>query len=286
MDLYRAHARENQRVTIRRMDSFFVGWDGQRLEIVDARGEVRLKDFDVVHFIGWQTQPEIAFVMAHYLHERHIPFIGKTLLGLYPQSKLAEMVLLTADNVSYPHSYYVHDNAKIVALWEWAHAAHALVFPVVVKAIVASKGEDNFLVRSLDELASLPLKSECTYIMQEFIANDKDYRALVFNNNVELVIERRRQNADTHLNNTAQGADAATVSLDDLPADFAVVTVQAARSLGRGDFAGVDLLVDEDTGKVVVLEVNKTPHLALGIPSVIDTKLNLLFAQLDRLAKQ
>ena len=286
VERYKSRALEHQHVTVRRMDSFFVSWNGQVLDITDLRGEIRLKDFDVVHIAGWQPEPDMGYVFAHVLKQRNMPFVGKTALELYPRSKVGEMVRLVLSDTPYPKSFYTCDNTKLTAMWNWAHERHGLEFPVVVKASTASKGDDNYLVRSREELTALPLNPDYRYLMQECIANERDYRVLVLGGKVELVIQRTRQNDDTHLNNTSQGAVAEVVELSGLPAHLSDTAVAAARALGREDIAGVDILIDREKGDLYVLEVNKTPHMSLGAENVIEHKLHALFTYLDRIANQ
>jgi glutathione synthase/RimK-type ligase-like ATP-grasp enzyme len=274
---YKQYARQDQDVTVRRLDSFFVAWDGKELQVVDRRGEIRLDDFDVVHLAGWQHEAELGYVLANWLEAHHIPFVGRTLLDWYPGSKVGEMTRLTLANVPYPKSFFAANNADLVTLFDWAHDAYGLMMPVVVKGTTASKGDDNHLVQSRDELAALTLDETSRYIMQEAIPNDCDYRVLVLGGEVKLIIRRTRVNQDSHLNNTAQGAKADVVEAGSVPGPIIETALAAAIALGRTDVAGVDILIDKDTNDLYVLEVNKTPHLSLGSPDVIETKLRSLF---------
>jgi glutathione synthase/RimK-type ligase-like ATP-grasp enzyme len=281
---YKARALAHQEVTVRRLDSFFASWNGEELEFTDARAEIRLEDFDVVHFAGWQPQPEMAYVAAQILRKKNIPFVGKTLLDIYPGTKVGEMVRLVLAGAPYPKSFFTTNSSQLTTLWEWAHHRHGLEFPVIVKAIAASKGEENFLIHSAEELQALRLDAAHRYIMQECIPNDGDYRVLVLGGEVRLVIKRSRQNNDTHLNNTAQGAAAVVVSGGDVPAGLKDTSLAAALALGRQDIAGVDVLIDSGSGKQYVLEVNKTPHMSIGAQNIIEQKLTALFSYLDQIA--
>lgn len=286
VERYKRYALKHQQITVRRMDSFFVSWDGGKLDIVDPRGKVRIEDFNVVHFAGWQPASDMAYVFANLLQKRGVPFTGKTVLDLYPGSKVGEMTRLTLQGISYPKSFYACDNTKLVALWDWAHQHAGLEFPVVVKASTGSQGNDNYLARSHEELESLPLNPAYRYIMQECIPNDSDYRVLVMGEKVEVVIRRSRINDDTHLNNTSQGANADLIELSSLPPQLAETASAAAKALGREDVAGVDILINKDTGDLYVLEVNKTPHMSIGAANVIEHKLRALFAYLDNVAQK
>lgn len=283
VDRYKQYAQEDQDVTVRRLDSFFVSWDGSALEVTDMRGEISLDQFDAVHFSGWQPQPDMAYAMAYYLQSKGIKFTGKTILDLYPGSKTGEMVrLVTAGSIPYPKSYYTTDESQLVQLFDWANANYSLEFPIVLKASNASKGEHNHLFRTKEELANFVPEPGMHYLMQEAIPNDCDYRVLVMGGQVQLVIKRTRTNAESHLNNTSQGASADVVPKEDWPDGLEDLAIRAAVALGREDIAGVDVLINKETDEQYVLEVNKTPHMSLGAENVIETKLRALFAQLAK----
>lgn len=282
---YKANVLPDQHVIVRELTSFFVSWNGTDLDIIDPRNEVNLQSFDMVFFAGWQSNVETAFALSHWLESRNIPFAARTLLDLYPWSKLDEMVKLGIERVPHPPTYFTGKNDQIGALFDWAHENHGLQFPIIVKGTVASRGEDNFLVSSREALLQLDLKPELRYIIQACIPNQFDYRVLVLDDTVELVIKRTR-GADTHVNNTAQGAQAEIINPATLAPTITETALRAARALGRTDIAGVDILVDSTTGEPYVLEVNKTPHMAVGAPEAIEHKLHALFTMLHDTARQ
>jgi glutathione synthase/RimK-type ligase-like ATP-grasp enzyme len=282
VDRYKQYAQADQEVTVRRLDSFFASWNGSALEVTDIRGEITLEQFDAVYFSGWQPQPDMAYAIAHYLHRKGITFTGKTILELYPGSKTGEMVRLVGAGIPYPKSYYTTEESKLAQLFDWAHEKHALELPIVLKASNASKGEHNHLFRSREELAGFIPEPGMHYLMQEAIPNDSDYRVLVIGGQVQLVIQRTRTNTDSHLNNTSQGAAADVVPKENWPEGLEDLAVRAAEALGREDIAGVDVLINKETGEQYVLEVNKTPHMSIGAENVIETKLRALFAQLAK----
>jgi glutathione synthase/RimK-type ligase-like ATP-grasp enzyme len=219
------------------------------------------------------------------LQAHGVRFTGKTILDLYPSSKVGEMTTLVLDGVAYPMSFYACNAGQLPALFAWAHEQYGLDFPIVVKGSRASKGEHNHLVRSLDELQSLDLETNGEYLMQVAIPNQCDYRVLVMGNEVKVVIRRTRIDKNSHLNNTSQGATADLLPEHQWPAGLTELSVHAAKALGRDDIAGVDILIDEKTGELYVLEVNKTPHMAIGAPNVIKNKLSALYEYLHELSK-
>jgi len=281
---YKQHARPGQEVTVRRLDSFFVAWDGAQLQVIDPHNAVKLEAFDTVYFAGWQADSEMAYCMACWLQSHHIPFVGRTILDLYPATKAGEMAQLILNHIPYVRSFFAADPRRLAELYDWAQQHCNLTFPVIVKSTTASKGEANFLVRSRQTLADLPIDTECRYLLQEYIPNTGDYRLVVINSRPQVVIRRVRSDPATHLNNTSQGAQASLVPLTQLPAGLATLAVAAAKALRRTDICGVDLLVSASTGQPYVLEVNKTPYMALGAPEGVDAKLEVLYKHIEQMA--
>lgn len=138
-------------------------------------------------------------------------------------------------------------------------------FPLVIKARQGRKGKDNYLVKNEAELMQLlEDRVDEAWVMQRFIENDGDYRVVVLGDKAETVIFRQRpKDADTHLNNTSQGASAMLVDISALPQGLCEDAVAAARVNGLA-VAGVDMMVDQKTGRHVILEVNGAPQLATG----------------------
>lgn len=274
--VYKSHARPDQEITTGRLDSLFVAWDGKQLDVADPTGAINLLQFNALHIVDWSINSELSFAVASYLRAHNIPTSNASILQANPETKLGEMVRLSQDDISYPKSFYAGKSHKMVALYNWAHEAHGLQFPVIVKGTEAAQGADNFMARSMEELQNLPLRPETRYIMQECIPNEFDYRVLVIGGRVTAIIKRSRTNTDSHLNNISQGASAELIPAEELP-EICDLALRAAKTMGRLDHAGVDILVDSETGKPYVLEVNRRPDMAGGQPEIVERKLNALY---------
>jgi len=97
------------------------------------------------------------------------------------------------------------------------------------------------------------------YIFQEFISNDFDYRVVVANNKATSVCKRTRVE-DKYRNNVALGATEEFVNVKDTPQGVIDIAVGASRAL-KLNWAGVDVVTDNNTNKNYVLEVNRRPGL-------------------------
>lgn len=133
----------------------------------------------------------------------------------------------------------------------------------VLKSTHGAKGQHNYVVHSADELRELVERnSEVSFILQEYIPNDGDYRVLVLNYKPVMVIKRVASEG-THLNNTSMGGSAENVSLSDIPAEWLDMAVAASR-VEKLEVAGVDIIVDRESGEAYVLEVNQSPQISTG----------------------
>jgi glutathione synthase/RimK-type ligase-like ATP-grasp enzyme len=136
-------------------------------------------------------------------------------------------------------------------------------------------GTNNWLVHDFKEFAEVvALPREQMVVVQNYVPNDCDYRVLVFGGSVRAVIRRSRQDdATTHVNNTSAGGRGDMVPLSEFPEELKEIALRAAAATNRKDIAGVDIIVDSETGKPYVLEVNKTPQIETG--SNVDKKTDI-----------
>lgn len=133
----------------------------------------------------------------------------------------------------------------------------------VLKSVNGTKGRDNHLVHSAEEIREITAKNpEIRYILQNFIPNDGDYRIVLLNFEPKLAIYRSANGKDFR-NNTSLGGEASLVPLDEVEPEVLDLAVRAAQALDI-KIAGADILQNRETGEYSVLEVNRTPQLASG----------------------
>jgi glutathione synthase/RimK-type ligase-like ATP-grasp enzyme len=125
------------------------------------------------------------------------------------------------------------------------------------------KGKLNFVVTSADEVLKLARENEgVRFVLQEFIPNSGDYRVLVLSYKPVLVI-KRTAGAGSHLNNTSQGGSAELVPIDQVDPKIVEMAVKVSRAEGL-EVSGVDIIIDKNTGKFYILEVNHAPQISSG----------------------
>lgn len=132
----------------------------------------------------------------------------------------------------------------------------------VLKSVQGTKGKDNYLVHSEEELRGIIAKNQdINFILQEFIENDGDYRIIVTNFKPKLAIFRSSKGNDFR-NNTSVGGEAKLISLNKVDKKILKLAVASAKALNIR-IAGADILPSK-TGEYTVLEVNRTPQLVTG----------------------
>lgn len=135
-------------------------------------------------------------------------------------------------------------------------------FPCIMKATHGSHGNDNHLVRDVKEVEAIATEaSDKLFVLQRFVPNDGDFRVLIIGDEV-MVIGRKAVDG-SHLNNTSQGGDAIVLPTDTLPEKVIADAKKIMHEL-RMTIAGVDVLMDKETGEYYFLEVNAQPQLMSG----------------------
>lgn len=243
----------------------------------------RLDDFDLVYFELWLKSPQQALAASMYLKRHKVPFIGHETLSILASTKVGELVRLSDNGIRLPKTYM---SSHYVALKEFKKKNPPLAYPFVAKAANTFGGQLNYLVRSYDELAQALQKNEDQFfVLQEFIPNEFDYRVLVMGGEIQFVLKRSRAaDSNSHLNNTSAGADGEFVPIDTLNETEQADALKAAELTLRSDFAGVDLLINSDTGDHYILEVNEAPAIQMGAGP--EYKIKKFMAHMQRVANR
>lgn len=135
----------------------------------------------------------------------------------------------------------------------------------VLKVTHSSKGAGVFLVHSADEINQIINDNpDKTFILQNFIPNDGDYRVIALDYVPRMAIYRTANGGDFR-NSTSLGGQAIVTPLDELDPKILEISAAAAKAF-KVRFAGVDITPNKETGQYVVLEVNRTPQITTAPP--------------------
>lgn len=240
------------------------------LIVRDAKTKKRYDDLNGIHIANWRKAPEIAMALAKYIEKRGGKVMNREIMSFPAMTKLGEMVRMADKKIPMPDSFSVRDK-YLAEMAKRQKLPYGFAFPLIVKSVAGSMGANNWLVKTWEEFAEIvALPREQLVVVQQFIPNDSDYRVLVFGGDVRAVMRRSRQDDSTHVNNTSAGGKGEMIDPAEFPEDWKEIALKAAAATNRSDIAGVDIIVDKETGKPYVLEVNKTPQIETG--SNIDTK--------------
>lgn len=227
--------------------------------IIDTNQSVH--DFAAVYFKSYFRYHEQATAIVETLNANKTPFVGAELQEYIPAHKLSQMARLARAGIAIPKTIYL-PTEHYVSQFDYVQSSLSERF--VFKAIDGSTGDDNYLVSSQAQLAKIVAENaDRHFIAQEFIANDSDLRFLVVGKQLKLIIKRSRLDDSTHLNNTSQGARAELIDVASYDPAIVKLALESADIMKR-DIAGVDIMLQTDTGKPYVLEVNASPQIASG----------------------
>lgn len=252
-----------------------------KLTVVDSLSGKDLKEFDAIYFELWYKAPQQALAAALYAKRHGVPFFAKEVANFIPTTKVGELASLSDGKVPLPNSFMSSAREIKRVLKEGGPFS----YPFIMKAADGYGGKNNYLVKDYAHLCSLLNENkDLQFVLQEFVQNDRDYRCLVMGGEIVLVLERKRLDVSSHLNNTSAGAEGKIVPLSSLPDTAQEAVLKSARVLGRDDFAGVDLMLHLDTKKPYILEVNQTPQIEIGAET--DEKMHALITYIEKQVKK
>lgn len=218
-----------------------------------------LEFYDFVHFKNWMYELEMASVIARYLDRKGRPYANTEVGAHINLGKLSQMFELAWAGLPVPDTLIASNEELIKQLKNNSH----FTFPLILKAVDGSKGDDNYLVKTHAALAKILKDNDKLFMVQQFIPNDGDIRLLFVGLEREPLVFGRKGDGSSHLNNTSKGGEGTFIPLKELDAQIRVDAYRAAEVLQR-EIGGVDIIVDKKTGKHYVLEVNATPAIATG----------------------
>jgi glutathione synthase/RimK-type ligase-like ATP-grasp enzyme len=257
-DAMRNYADENVLIDMTSLNNLIFDISNDNCVVIDKLSDKDVADYDAVVIRNVGKTPELGIALANYLAMKNIPFTD-SYLETQGAGKLACALLRRKHDISTPRTIY----ASAKYLKDYIKSS-SLPFPLVLKADVGKKGRDNYLVKSASELSErLSDQPDISFIAQEFIENDGDYRALVMGGKIVLVIKRMAASRDTHINNTSQGGIAQLEYVDTFSSELQKEILKAAR-VEQLDVAGVDIILDKHTGNHYFLEVNRAPQIGTG----------------------
>lgn len=213
-----------------------------------------LTDLRLFYFRAVGGATEWAHILVEYAQAKNIPFVDEY-LGVWGPGRRAKGisgVILAQGGVNYPVSTLVSDRQTLFK------AAEQFKYPFVLK--VSSGGRHGMGTLLIEDKSTLDraVKGRIergSYLVQEYIPNDGDYRIFLIGYKAVAGFKRQAKAAKLILNESAGPSQV----LDQIPAAIKELAEKAARAL-KVEICAVDCVVDQRTGKPVIIEVNEAPQ--------------------------
>ena len=243
-------------ITFGRSLSYFVS--NNRSVVYDHLNRMLLEDYDFVYFRKAGAMMQQMLSCAVYLRQHGVPFYDKEIYLANSRNKLSQMFKLQRAGVPIPTTFFCRHKTRMLRLVTTKYKEY-FQFPIIAKATGGTRGAENYLVQTPEELLQIVRGSRRQFLIQSFVPNDGDLRVLVINGKVRAVIARVAASG-SHLNNTSQGGTAEWQPANAISRGVQHDAEQAAIILRR-DCAGVDVIFDKHTGAHYILEVNRAPQI-------------------------
>lgn len=229
-----------------------------KVKIRDHRNHMNLEDYDFVYFRKAGSAMQQMLTCALYLKDHGIPFFDTEIAKTTSRNKLSQMYMLQRRGVPIPKTLYCRNNRRLIRLISKSHSDD-FTFPIIAKATGGTRGDANYLVKSVEELKRILSDEKRHFIIQEFIPNDGDLRFFISGGVLKGIIKRLSVKG-SHLNNTSKGGSAELLALKNVSNAMKSSALHSAIIFGR-DCAGVDIIIDKNNGKHYILEVNRAPQI-------------------------
>lgn len=225
--------------------------------IYDPVAGVDVGSYSFVYLKSWQSLPELAASVAHFLEGKGIPYADHQARHEYI-AKTTNYMTMWSHGVAVPETWW-GSRPVLEALTGSMDETH---FPLIIKAVHGQKGKDNYLARDKQSALEILRNTQVDMLLQQFIPNDGDYRIGVYGHKARWAIYRQ-SSGKSHLNNTSAGAVATNLAVKDVPRRLRTLAEAAADACDLA-ISGVDVVEDKVTKKIYVLEANQGSQIVTG----------------------
>lgn len=255
----------------------------QHIKVIDTKSGMHLHECAAVMMMNWfgcdANYGDIAHAIALYLDMHKVPVTNSEALYNRSRSKLSQMMLAALHDIPIARTLFCVDLAALRKYMDM----QAFGVPFIFKKTSASRGQDNYLLTSIEEIMRYDNEDhrENPFLVQQFIVSDgSDYRLFMVGGDIKLVI-RRIGEGDSHLHNTSMGASTEIIPVNSLSRDIIHIAKTMSSVLHR-ELTGLDVIVDSNSGRPYFLEANLIPQIATG--SNVSRKLEVLAEGLCQVA--
>jgi glutathione synthase/RimK-type ligase-like ATP-grasp enzyme len=221
-----------------------------------------LSEYGGVYINGYLSTYELAAATAITCESLGVGFVNKELSDPPSLSKLTMYAKLAAAKIPIPVTIAGSKSALLNA------ELTDLKFPAVLKRADADRGIDNFKVDSTEQIPGLlrDYDARSLWVLQEYVPNEGFYLVSFYGGRPEFCFYRSleerpdKNELKAHMYKPKGGHNAALISLDKVPKPIIEASQKAVQTMNR-QIASVDSLLDEQSDRAYVLEVNYNPQL-------------------------
>ncbi|MBN1618358.1 hypothetical protein JW887_03380 [Candidatus Dojkabacteria bacterium] len=224
--------------------------------------DIDCKDFDLVWVSSYWGTRDLAYALHLYLNKHKVKHTETEKLG----SKVVDHMFFALNGIPSPNTFFI--NSKRISKFV-EEIEDVCGYPLIIKDIRGCRGKNSFLVNNREELyqAQKDFKPGTKYMYQRCIPNDYDWGVLVSNGKVAATEKSFPQKGEFR-NNACNGAKEIFVDTNECPTEIKNIAIEAAKVLGLS-WSRSDIVVDKNTGKPYLLEINRYPGITKGTDEVI-----------------
>lgn len=244
------------KVTLGKLPDLTIEIEGKEVKV--NLGERKITDFDLVYFRRSTLELlSLARTVAICLEFLDIDYIDSAMGKVGPWGdKLTSLTRLSLAGLPVIPSFFCW-REKIEEYADYMISRFGL--PLIAKEVTRQQGQGVFLLKQRDDFKFWrESEPEDQFLFQPFRPNEEEYRLLVLDNKVAVYERKIRQDPKEFRSNVALGAKEEFLNLKDCPKEMQEIAVKATKVLDF-EIAGVDVLIDSQTGKKWLLEVNRGP---------------------------
>ncbi|MBP9759597.1 ATP-grasp domain-containing protein [Candidatus Dojkabacteria bacterium] len=222
---------------------------------------VDIKDFSNVWLSSMWGTRDLAFAVKLYLKHFNIDHTHVE----KGTSKVTDQVIFTLNNIPTPNTYFI---SKVDITKHVEEIENVCGYPLIIKDITGFGGKNSVLVSNRNELIekSAQLPRQKRYLYQSFIPNDYDWGILIANGKI-VATEKRYHKEGEFRNNICNGSLEVFVEKETVPNHIKEMAMQANKALGLF-WSRSDIIVDKNTDKAYMMEVNRLPGITSGTMEV------------------
>ena len=216
---------------------------------------IDLKNFSFVWLCSSWGSRDLAYAVQLYLDFHKIPHTHVE----KGTSKLTDQMALSLENIPAPDTLFFGHKDVCKSL---SQIQKVCGYPLVIKDIRGSRGAHSLIINSeaelLEKITALPRHK--SFIFQKYIANEYDWGIMVANG-VVVSGEKSYPCQGEFRNNTCNGAQEVFVDPLDIPQAIKEIAIKNSVLLNLS-WSRSDIIIDKNTQKPYVLEVNRLPGIS------------------------